>query len=95
MNQAPDGTGYWISWVIFVYLWCRADAKDRQVGLPLLASVLVPLLFPLGVPYYFLRTYPRRRAWLHIGMALLFAVACVAVARITAGIAFYYIIVVR
>ena len=95
MNQVPDGTGYWIAWVIFLYLWCRADAKDRQVGLPLLASVLVPLFFPLGVPYYFLRTYPRRSAWLHIGLALLFAVACVAVGRITARIAFYYIIVAR
>src|SRR3954452_7262236 len=64
MNQVPDGTGYWIAWVIFLYLWCRADAKVRQVGLPLVASVLVPLFFPLGVPYYFLRTYPRRSAWL-------------------------------
>src|SRR4051812_43158081 len=61
MNQVPDGTGYWIVLVILLYLWCRADARVRQVNLPLPLSVLVPLLFPVGVPYYFWRTYGRRR----------------------------------
>jgi hypothetical protein len=93
MDQVPDGTGYWIALVILLYLWCRADAKDRQVALPLIASVLVPLLFPVGVPYYFLRTYSRRRALLHIGLAVAFAAVCLSVARITGQVAFYYIIV--
>jgi len=94
-NQVPDGTGYWIALVFLLFLWCRADARFRQVDLSLLASVLVPLLFPVAVPYYFLRTYSRGRAWLHIGLAILFAVSCVSVAAITGQVAFYYIIIAR
>ena len=95
MDPVPDGTGYWIGLVILLYLWCRADAKVRQVNLSFLLSVLVPLLFPVGGPYYFLRAYSRRRAWLHIGLAILFAIGCVSVATMTGQVAFYYIIVAR
>jgi hypothetical protein len=93
MNQVPDGTGYLIALVILLYLWFRADARYRKVDPPLILSVLVPLLFPVGVPYYFLRTYSRRRALLHIGLAVAFALACLSVANITGLMAFYYIIV--
>ena len=95
MDKVPGPATYWIPLLILLYLWCAADAKDRHVDLPVLRSVLVPLLFPIGVPYYFLRTYARRRALLHIGLAVIFAAACLAVAKVTSMLAFYYIIVAR
>ena len=95
MDKVPGPATYWIPLLILLYFWCKADAKDRHVDLPLLPSVLVPLLFPIGVPYYFLRTYARRRALLHIGLAVIFAAACFAVARLTYMLAFYYLIVAR
>jgi F0F1-type ATP synthase assembly protein I len=95
MDKVPGPATYWIPLLILLYFWCKADAKDRHVNLPLLPSVLVPLLFPIGVPYYFLRTYARRRALLHIGLAVIFAAACLAVAKLTYMLAFYYLIVAR
>src|SRR5215831_3514970 len=70
----PDGIGlaeaawmrsptiYWAGLVVLLYIWCRVDAKDRRVTLPPGAVILVPLLFPIGVPYYYWRTYARRAA---------------------------------
>jgi hypothetical protein len=92
MDKVPGPAAYWVPLLILLYLWCRADAKDRNVDFPLLSSVLVPLFFPIGVPYYFLRTYDLRRAVLHIGLAAIFAAACFAVAKLTFMLAFYYLI---
>jgi hypothetical protein len=69
---------YWVVLVALLYFWCKADAKDRQVVIPVTTSVLVPLLFPIGIPYYFLRTYSTRPAILHIGWAVIFVASCVA-----------------
>ena len=75
--DVPFGYCYWPAVVGLLYLWCRADAKDRRVALPLSTFVWVPLLFPLGVPYYYFRTYPARSAILHIGLSGIFIAICV------------------
>ena len=69
---------YWIVVVGLLYFWCRADAEDRGVKIPVAISILEPLLFPVGVPSYYFRTYPARSAFLHIGMAGIFIALCVA-----------------
>jgi hypothetical protein len=95
INRVPGPATYWVPLLIFLYLWCKADAKDRHVDLPFFQSVLVPLLFPVGVPYYFVRTYGHRRGLLRIGLAVIFAAACFAVAKITFMVSFYLLIVAR
>ena len=74
----------------FLYLWCRADAKGRRISLAPGISILVPLLFPIGIPYYYLRTYPTRSAIFHICLAAIFAVACFAAGRLGAELVFRY-----
>jgi hypothetical protein len=69
---------YWLSVVGLLYFWCRADAKGRQLAITVTTSILVPLLFPIGVPFYYLRTYPTRSALIHIGLAVIFVALCVA-----------------
>jgi hypothetical protein len=72
------GHCYWVAVVGLLYLWCREDAKDRVVTPPFAISILVPVLFPIGVPYYYWPTYPSRSAFLHVGLAVLFLAACAA-----------------
>lgn len=93
MDKVLGPAAYWAPLLILLYLWCKADAKDRHVDLPFFQALLVPLLFPIGVPYYFLRTYPRRRALLHIGVAVIFAAACLAAAKLSYMLAFCFLIV--
>jgi hypothetical protein len=71
------GPCHWVAVVGLLYLWCKADAKDRRVRIPVATSILVPLFFPIGVPYYYLRTYPTRTAFQHIGMAVVFTACCI------------------
>jgi hypothetical protein len=93
MDKVPGPVTYWAPLLILLYLWCKADAKDRHVDLPFFHALLVSLLFPIGVPYYFLRTYSRRRALLHIGLAVIFAGACLAAAKLSYMLTFYLLIV--
>ena len=81
---------YWLGIVGFIYCWCRADAKSRHLVIPVATSLFVPLLFPLGVPYYYLHTYPTRRAFAHIGMFLIFVASCVVVLWAGHMVAFDY-----
>jgi hypothetical protein len=83
----------WVAIVGLLYLWCRADAKDRRVTIPVATSILVPLLFPIGVPYYYLRTYPARTAFQHIGMAVVFIACCIGVAWLGQKLVFDYIFI--
>ena len=69
---------YWITIMGLLYGWCRADAKYRHLAIPAVEFVLVALLFPIGVPYYYLNTYPRGAALLHIAGAAAFVLSCVA-----------------
>ncbi len=94
-DKVPGPATYWLPLLMLLHLWCKADAKDRHVDLQFFPSVLVALLFPIGVPYYFLRTYPRRLALLHIGLAVMFAAACLAVAKVTYMLVFYHLMVAR
>jgi hypothetical protein len=69
---------YWVPLLILLYLWLRADIAERQAELPYLSVVLLPLVFPVGVPYYYWRTLPLRAAILNIGLALVYAGVCIA-----------------
>ena len=87
-NYVPDGGPegdwmlspaiYWIPLFSLLYVWCRVDAETRNVQFPFSASILVSLFFPIGVPFYFFKTYSRRDALIHTGLFLIFVVACFA-----------------
>lgn len=81
---------FWMCLMGLLYSWIKADANDRSIPLSLGTSILVPLLFPIGIPYYYLRTYATRSALLHIGLAVLFVGACIATARLGAELTFEY-----
>jgi hypothetical protein len=83
--------GYWVALLVLIYVWCASDAKDRGVSLPFGVTVLVPLLFPIGVPYYYFRTYPAGSAFLRVGLAALFAVACIAALKLGGKCGDYYL----
>ena len=86
-NYAPDGGSagdwmispaiYWIPLLCLIFIWCRIDANQRKVRLSFGGSMLVTLFFPIGVPYYFFRTYSRRLALVRSGQFLAFIAACV------------------
>jgi hypothetical protein len=83
-----SGWIYWLPLFGLLYIWCRVDAKDRHVELPFGASTLVAFLFPIGVSYYFFKTYPRRRALIQIALAAAFISACIAASWIGNRVAF-------
>src|SRR5688572_6703991 len=76
-DRIPDRALYWIPIVILLHFWCKSDAKDRQLDLPILTSLLVPLFFPVGIPYYFFRIQGARGAFRRIASAAVFLVGCV------------------
>ncbi|MGH8445939.1 MAG: hypothetical protein ACREVL_11765 [Solimonas sp.] len=55
---------------ILLFAWCKADAKERDVHAPAMAALLVGLIAPIGVPYYFYSTRPRGAATLATVKAL-------------------------
>jgi hypothetical protein len=73
---------YWVPLLGFLFLWLKADVNERRIGLSPWASITVPVFFPIGVPYYFLRTYPLRAAASRIGLAFVFAAICVVAIRL-------------
>jgi apolipoprotein N-acyltransferase len=57
---------------VALFIWCKLNAAERQIVPPAVAPLLVGVLAPIGVPFYFLRTLPLRSALLAIGKAVLF-----------------------
>ena len=47
---------------VVLFAWCRAHAVTHGVELPKGARLLVALLPPVGLPYYFFRAFPARVA---------------------------------
>src|SRR5271168_5484383 len=45
-----------------LFVWCKAHAAARGIEAPSPAPLLVGLLAPVGVPYYFYRSMPWRAA---------------------------------
>jgi hypothetical protein len=99
-NYTPDGGPegdwmtspaiYWSPLLVLIFLWIRADAKDRHVVLSPWLSFAIPLLFPLGVPFYYFRTNQPLRAFQRSAMFLLFVAACLAALRLGNLLAFNY-----
>ena len=81
---------FWTCLVALLFFWFEAESSDKRPTLPRRMSILAPLLFPIGIPYYFLRTYPTRSAVLRIGLAAVFAVACIAAIRLGSALTWEY-----
>src|SRR5690348_2679750 len=81
-NYMPDGGPggdwmvspllYWPPILILIFVWLREDAKRQAVRIPTWLSLAAPMIFPIGLPYYFFRTSPVRRGFIRLAMFLLF-----------------------
>jgi hypothetical protein len=60
---------------IFLYLWVKADAAERGLRMPTGATLLVPLIAVIGVPYYLIRSRSLAAASWQIAFAIVFAVS--------------------
>lgn len=63
-------TAYIFPAAILLYSWCKADAAQRGIPPPPGAPILVGLFALIGVPYYFFKILPPRRAAVSIAKAL-------------------------
>ncbi len=63
---------------ILLFSWCKADAAHRGIEPPVGAPLLVAMLALVGVPYYFYRALPWRKASL-----ALFGAVCVFALMVT------------
>ena len=62
---------------VLLFAWCKSHAATLGVVPPMGAPLLVGLIAPVGIPYYFFLAFSWRRALLAMGKTLLFAVFCV------------------
>jgi len=81
---------YWTPLFLLLWAWCRADTRARHARFSPGASMLVSILFPIGVPYYFFKTYARREALLHAGLFLVFVGACLGTFWLSRKLTFQY-----
>jgi hypothetical protein len=77
LGSTPDNLNMAQTFVgsALVFRWCKADAALRHVK-PV-APVLVALLPPVGLPIYFFKTRPVRKAFGSLGKSVLFLIAMV------------------
>jgi hypothetical protein len=61
---------------ILLFSWCKAHAAAIGRTPPVGAPFLVALFSPIGVPYYFFRSFPWRPALGGVVKAVLFFVVC-------------------
>jgi predicted permease len=47
---------------VLIYLWCKADAFDRQILVPSGYTMFATLFAPLGIPVYLVKTRTPLRA---------------------------------
>ena len=74
---------YWAPLLALAWLWCGTNAAYRHVKLSVGGALLAGVLFPIGVPYYFLKTYDKAQAIRQIGWFVAFACACVALGALS------------
>jgi hypothetical protein len=43
---------------VLLFIWCKVHASARGIDPPTAAPLLVGLIAPIGVPYYFFRSMP-------------------------------------
>jgi hypothetical protein len=73
----------WAPFAVLLFAWCKADAHSRSIAPPPGASVLVAMVAIVGVPYYFLRALPLRKAVISIARALGVYILMGAIAALT------------
>ncbi len=73
MGARPQdiATIFWLPLAVLLFTWCKSDVAERNINSPPGATVLVGLLAPVGVPYYFFRALPWQKATVAIVLALL------------------------
>jgi hypothetical protein len=89
-NWMVSPTIYWVPLLLLLFMWCVVDAKERRIHRPFGWAMFVSLLFPIGVPTYFARTYSARPAIVRISLATLFVTACIAAMWVGNWFAFNY-----
>ncbi|HEY5754841.1 MAG TPA: hypothetical protein VIU34_03410 [Steroidobacter sp.] len=62
---------FWLPLAVLLFIWCKSDMAERSIDSPPGAAVLVGLLAPVGVPYYFFRALPWQKATTATALALL------------------------
>jgi len=61
---------FWLPLAMLLFMWCKADIAERRIDTPPGAAVLVGLLAPIGVPYYFFRALRWQKAAVATVLAL-------------------------
>jgi hypothetical protein len=60
LSDASEGRGLnfilSVACSVLLFVWCKADAAARGIDPPSPSALLVGLLAPVGVPYYFFRS---------------------------------------
>jgi len=79
-GQAYNETAlpYWLVLSALLFTWCKSHAATLGIAPPAGAPLLVGLIAPVGIPYYFFRVFSWHRAFLAMGKTFLFAVSCIA-----------------
>jgi hypothetical protein len=73
------GVAHSLVLAVLLFAWCREDAASRGVNVPNGAPLLVAIISPVGIPYYFFRALPWRKAIRACLLALGFVAVAVAV----------------
>lgn len=99
-NYVPDGGPggdwmtspaiYWPPLLALICLWLHADAKHRHAMLPAWLLIGAPIVFPIGIPFYYFRSSELPIAFSRLGLFLLFACSCLAALWIGSKLAFNY-----
>ena len=61
---------------VLLFAWCKAHASVQGIAPPVGAPLLVALLAPIGLIYYFFRAFPWRSASAGLGKSLLVFLVC-------------------
>jgi hypothetical protein len=60
-----------LAMTLLLFAWCKAHARTHATRPPVGSPLLVALLSPIGLPYYFFRGYGFRKGLALLGLAVL------------------------
>ena len=68
--------GHALVLAVLLFAWCKAHASTQGISPSFGAPILVALLAPVGLVYYFFRAFPWRSALASMGKSLLVFLVC-------------------